>query len=81
MSDRTNRSLVRDRGWLSFVLRITRPGWWSVVEIAPRVSPRPQRHLAKTSDEGALDSCFEEEVEAKAVEGRRSAVIICATDH
>ncbi len=43
-----------------------------------RVSPSPRRHLAKTSDEGALDSCVEEEVAARGVEGRRDAVFICA---
>ncbi len=46
-----------------------------------RVSPSPRRHLAKTSDEDALDPCFEEEVEARGVEGQRDAVFICAADH
>ena len=46
-----------------------------------RVSPSPRRHLAKTSDEGAPDPCFEEEVAARGVEGRRDAVIIFAADH
>ncbi len=46
-----------------------------------RISSRSRRHLAMTSDEGALDLCAEEEVEAGVVEGRADAVIICATEH
>ena len=34
-----------------------------------------------SSDEGALDPCVEEEVEARGVEGRRDAVTIFSTGH
>ena len=46
-----------------------------------RVSPRPRRHLAMTDDEGALDPCIEEEVEASGGEGRKDAVTVCAAEH
>ena len=46
-----------------------------------RVWPSTRGHLAKTADEGALDSCVEEKVIARGVEGRRDACGIYGAVH
>ena len=38
------------------------------------VMPSTRRHLARIDDEGALDSCTEEEDAARGVEGRQNVI-------
>ena len=45
------------------------------------VMPSTRRHLARIDDEGAPDSCIEEEDAARGVEGRQNVIEFYGTLH